>query len=522
LISQITIGKKIALACAFLVALTVALGALTIRMIGGIEGNLHALADDSLPGVDRISTIRGQVYLIRGNLWRYLTMSDRQGKDELERENERLMREMEQTFREYEQTIFNAEDREMYSRIGPLWNRYLQFWRQAQQLDLGGRKEEAVAKYLEAIPVYGELRSSLDSLVAWNRAHGERNAKAARESVASAGFWAWVLLMGSALAGSLLAGGLVWSVNKHLRRAAADLSDGAEQVASAASQVASSSQALAQGSSEQAASLEETSASSEEVNSMARKNTENSSRAAELVTHSQQKFAQTNQLLEQMVVAMGEINAQSDKIAKIIKVIDEIAFQTNILALNAAVEAARAGEAGGRNLAKRCPQAAKDTSALIEESITKSNGGKAKVDQVAVAIRAITEESGSVKTLMDEVNLGSQEQARGIEQIGRAITQMEQVTQKTAASAEEGASAAEELTAQSEALKEIVGRLTAMVGGGEAAHARPTAGRTGSARRAALKPRRGDNRSDLSALCAAVSHRPSKDAIPMEEEFKAF
>jgi methyl-accepting chemotaxis protein/methyl-accepting chemotaxis protein-1 (serine sensor receptor) len=210
---------------------------------------------------------------------------------------------------------------------------------------------------------------------------------------------------------------------------------------------------------------------------MARKNTENSRSAADLVTQSQHKFVQTNQSLDQSVVAMGEINTQSDKISKIIKVIDEIAFQTNILALNAAVEAARAGEAGMgfavvadevRNLAQRCAQAAQDTAALIEESISKSNDGKVKVDQVAVAIRTITEESAKVKTLVDEVNLGSQEQARGIEQIGKAISQMEQVTQKTAANAEESASAAEELNAQSETLKGIVERLTSMVGGGEA------------------------------------------------------
>ncbi len=190
-----------------------------------------------------------------------------------------------------------------------------------------------------------------------------------------------------------------WSTPIAATELSAELGEGAGQVASAAGQISSSSQSLAQGASQQAASLEETSASSEEINSMARKNAENSQSANGLVTQSQQKFHETNQSLESMVVAMGDIKDSSDKVAKIIKVIDEIAFQTNILALNAAVEAARAGEAGMgfavvadevRNLAQRCAQAARDTAALIEESIVKSNDGKVKVDQVAVAIRAIS------------------------------------------------------------------------------------------------------------------------------------
>jgi methyl-accepting chemotaxis protein len=287
-----------------------------------------------------------------------------------------------------------------------------------------------------------------------------------------------VMIMSLVLLAALIGMGAVSAVEARklsgaLQRAIHDLADSAEQVSISASQVSASSTSLAQGSSEQAASLEETSASSEEFSAMARKNSDDLRAAADRVTRSREKFAQTSHSLKQMVMAMGELNAHSGKISKIIKVIDEIAFQTNILALNAAVEAARAGDAGlgfavvadeVRNLAQRSAQAARDTAALIEESIAKSNDGKLRVDHVAAAIQTLTEEAAEVKTLVDDVNLGGQDQARGIEQIGKAIAQLEQVTQNTAANAEENATAAEELNAQSEILRDIVERLTATIG----------------------------------------------------------
>ena len=170
---------------------------------------------------------------------------------------------------------------------------------------------------------------------------------------------------------------------------------------------------------------------------------------------------------------MKEINDSSEKISKIIRVIDEIAFQTNILALNAAVEAARAGEAGMgfavvadevRNLAQRSAQAARDTASLIEESIAKSCAGSRKLDQVAQSIHQITTSTTQVNTLMDEIAAGTQEQSRGIEQISEAVLQMKKATQQGSAQAEECAFAGEELTDRTKSLRSAVERIQQLLG----------------------------------------------------------
>ena len=264
------------------------------------------------------------------------------------------------------------------------------------------------------------------------------------------------------------------SVTRVFRRIAAEMFEGTWQVAAASTQVAASSQSLAQGTSEQAATLEQTSSATSEITAVIRKNAENTRSVAGLTADTALQVFEANRSLEEMVGSMKEIDASSDKISKIIRVIDEIAFQTNILALNAAVEAARAGEAGMgfavvadevRNLAHRSAQAAKDTAALIAESIAKSNEGSRKLDLVARSIQQVTASAAKVKTLVDEIEAGSQEQARGIDQIATAMGQMDHVTQRSAANAEQSAAASEELATQARGLFTFVERLRTLVGG---------------------------------------------------------
>jgi methyl-accepting chemotaxis protein/methyl-accepting chemotaxis protein-1 (serine sensor receptor) len=259
---------------------------------------------------------------------------------------------------------------------------------------------------------------------------------------------------------------------------------------------------LAQGATEQASSLESTSSSMEEVSSMTRRTAENTEQAARVVSDVHGRVHASHQALDEMVRSMQAIGDSSQQVSKIIKTIDEIAFQTNILALNAAVEAARAGDAGMgfavvadevRNLAQRSAQAAKDTAALIEASIERAQLGSQKVAQVGAAIEDITQAVNTVKGLIEDVSDASRQQTQGLDQVSTSLTQMEQVTQHTAATAEESAASAEELSAQAEVTMAVVAQLQALVGRNGAASAPPAAHtppRNARGRVLPLQPRR--------------------------------
>jgi len=242
----------------------------------------------------------------------------------------------------------------------------------------------------------------------------------------------------------------------------------AEQVTSGSKQLSESSVELSQGAAEQASTIEELSSSLEELAAQTRLNADNSNQANSLAETAKDNAVQGNSHMKDMLKAMEEINMSSNNISKIIKVIDEIAFQTNILALNAAVEAARAGQHGKgfavvaeevRNLAARSASAAKETTEMIEDSIKNVEKGTAIAQKTSEALNRIVDDVSKVAKLIDDIAVASNEQAAGIEQINQGIVMVSDVVQKNTATAEESAAASEELSSQAEMLKQQVSKF---------------------------------------------------------------
>ena len=476
MLSGMTIGKKLLIAFGLMFVLTAALAITSLSAIGRLGRDLDVTVNQTAKKLQSVERINDAVSDLRASqrgliLYTLIQEADRvtASKEQFEAGAARIKSLVD----EARPLVVTEEGRRALAAVESSFEKWRPVYREILtdcQNERWGA--EFNAKVDRTLKFSDEMEEAAGQLIAQQEEFLRASAANAARTTA---FSRWTAIVLIALCLGIGVGILfvVQSISKALREVTEEMARGAEQVASASAQVASSSQSLAQGASEQAASLEETSSTSEEVASMTRKNAENTQAAAGVVTQSQAKFDGAVASLDEMVSAMGHINEASEKISRIIKVIDDIAFQTNILALNAAVEAARAGEAGMgfavvadevRNLAQRSAQAAKDTSAMIEESVRRSQEGRERVDQVTAAIQSIAEESITIKTLMDEVNASSQEQAHGMEQIASAIVQMEQVTQRAAASAEESASASQEMNAQAEAMRAAVARLREMVG----------------------------------------------------------
>jgi len=330
-----------------------------------------------------------------------------------------------------------------------------------------------------------------------------------------------MLVVGSTLAvllGIATAVVITRGTNRILSRIVGVLASGADETAASAQLVSSASQQLAAGASEQASSLEETSASLEEMAGTTHQNAENAGKAGEFTRQAREAADHGTTDMQEMAASMQAIKGSSDEIAKIIRDIDEIAFQTNILALNAAVEAARAGESGAgfavvagevRTLAQRSASAAKEIAGKIDTALSRTAHGVEICAKVENRLDEIAGKIRDVDTLVNEVVAASKEQNTGTQQVSTAVTQMDKVTQDTAASAEECASTAEELSSQAVALQDAVNELQLLVHGDKVATAPATAPAPKKARptQPAAKPVRSP------ARAGGTAARPKAEAL---------
>jgi methyl-accepting chemotaxis protein/methyl-accepting chemotaxis protein-1 (serine sensor receptor) len=323
-------------------------------------------------------------------------------------------------------------------------------------------------------PLVATLDQATDALAQEQKsAMGSLQADSARQAVAS--LWrvaaAAVLALAAGFGGMLL----VRLAGRTLGLRADALLEMSREVATAAGEISQSNQALAQSASQQAASIQQTSAATSDIHGHTRQNLELARSAAEAMSAEAEAATEADGKLNEALGSMHEMVADSDRISRIIKTIDQIAFQTNILALNAAVEAARAGESGlgfsvvadeVRNLARRSADAAKETADLVSSSVASSAAASARLEDVTNLVRAMTGRITAVKRQIDELNDSGRQQATGLDQIARSVSEMEQLTAASAAQAQERLTASQQLSdalsSQSAALSDVVDGLRSM------------------------------------------------------------
>jgi methyl-accepting chemotaxis protein len=475
MLGSLSIGRRIAFGFGSAVTITCILGLFSYWRVGQIDESARVAIVDCLPGTAKAGEIRTLVSLNYGRALAFVTDENetarRHHTEDLERNAEQIKRLM----AEYEATITLEEDRRLYQALAATLPPVLDAEHEVIALAQAGKQQEALHVEHEKLdPAFERANLAAKALADFNTLNGERVGGEIRTVVTST---KRLTLVGLGLAVALAAV-LGWVITRYVNRAltriAGSLAEGSSQVASASQQVSAASQSLAQGASENAAALEETSSSLEEMSSMTRKNAETADKAATLAGDAKASATRGNESMTRMADAIAEIEKSASETARIIKVIDEIAFQTNLLALNAAVEAARAGEAGKgfavvaeevRNLAMRSAEAAKNTSSLIEQSVQRSRNGVNICAEVRKSLEEIVGGAAKVNDLVAEIAAASKEQAQGIGQVNTAVSQMDKVTQSNAANAEESAAASEELSSQAAQLATIVAELEAMVRG---------------------------------------------------------
>jgi methyl-accepting chemotaxis protein/methyl-accepting chemotaxis protein-1 (serine sensor receptor) len=472
-----SIGKRLALAMTAVLILTMLLSGAYVMAIHSMDASFNRTADVTVRKVQmggELDSIKSDMYVAQRGFVLAAFLGDSAREQEERAQFQNLAAQFRQKLEQVKPLVVTAEGRSMVVVMGQKMDEWVGQFAEVERLVNAGDPYSAQKHSFSKIaPIYNDLGVAAAHFVETANGVLERD-RAQENGDLGRNMWTAAILSLLTVACVAFVFLMTRGLNAHLRSAVRKLSESADQVMAASSQVSSSSQHLAEGASQEAAALEETSSSSNQVGSMSKQNAESSREAARVTTEVNGQVGEANDTLGRLSEGMKAINGSSQKIAKIMTLIDEIAFQTNILALNAAVEAARAGQAGlgfavvadeVRNLAQRCTAAARDTSALIEEALASARGGTEELNEVSRVFASITAGTGSVTRLVTGIRDASDEQFRGIEEITKALAQMEQITQGTAAAAEQSASASEEMRGQASTMRDVVQELRAVVDG---------------------------------------------------------
>ena len=490
-----SLTRRITVGFSVLLLIIVGLGGFALSRFATLTASLTEISNVTLPSISTLGELSTEVrdqFLMAPRISSTLVEADRAALQaivgEIEKNVERLMQHYETDL------IANAEDRRLFEDIKRARTDVLETRARMQQLSREGKLEEQNRMSVDIQqPNRDRLLKTITAAKNYNTHLGQEAAIAGANAAKVGARTFQITTVLSVLIAGLLAWLTLGSTRRTLGEITSDLDRGALQTASAAGQVSMSSQSLSAGANEQAAAVEETSASLEEMLSMIRATADNAQKAKGLASEARVVAETGLRTMTSMLDAMTSIGTAGAEVGKIVKNIDEIAFQTNILALNAAVEAARAGEAGAgfavvadevRSLAQRSAAAARETAEKIEAAIASTLRGRQCSIDVERSLIEISEKVIATDAVVGQIATAANEQAQGIAQIGTAITQIDRISQSNSATAEQSASAAEELNMQAESLRDSVAKLRIMV-----SHDAPSAQMTAPAKQKTSPPR---------------------------------